>query len=121
MYRDPYATLTVRSLAHVVAKLSGVPVSDILGSRHIASHAKARHIVAWLARRFTRTSLPVIARVMQRRHHTTVLHSVARVNLVIAEEHIVAPVPDTPEAWAAALWDAEWPDLRNRDPMKVRA
>lgn len=110
---------TIRSLAEVVSRCSGVPVLEILGPRHTPVVSKARQVVMWLARRYTSSSTTIIAVHTGRRNHTSVLYSVGRVDLAIRDSGIAAPLCDTPEAWAAALWAAEWPRLGNRDPMKL--
>lgn len=115
----PARRTTVRSLAEVVSRCSGLPVSDILGPRHTAAFAKARQVVTWLARRYTTSSTTVIAVHTGRKDHTTVLHSAARVELAIREANIASPAADTPEAWAAALWGTAWPPLNYRRPRKV--
>jgi chromosomal replication initiation ATPase DnaA len=112
---------TILSLAEVVSQFSGVRVTDITGPGRTAAVAKARHIVSWLARRFTRQSSSVIARHTGGRDHSTALYSIARVSLAICEASIAAPVIDTPEAWTDALWEAHWPSLRRRDPMRLRS
>jgi chromosomal replication initiation ATPase DnaA len=115
----PPRRTTIRSLAVVVSQCSGVPVSDIIGHRRFAALAKARHILSWLARRYTRSSAPVIATHTGRREHTTALYSVARVHLAIREADIAAPADDVAEAWAAILWVTPWPALNSRDPMRL--
>jgi chromosomal replication initiation ATPase DnaA len=117
----PAQRTTIRSLAEVVSTVSGLPVADILGPRHTASEAKARQIVTWLSRRYTKSSTTTIATHTGRKDHTTVLHSAARVALAIREANIAAPASDTPEAWTVALWEAAWPPLNYRRPRKVRA
>lgn len=133
MYADPFQDFaqspvarlrqrtTIRSLAEVVSTVSGVPASDIVGPRHTAAFSKARQVVSWLARRYTNSSSPVIARYTGRKDHTTALHSIARVDLAIREAGIAAPAADTPEAWAAVLWDSQWPPLNYRNPMQLRS
>jgi Bacterial dnaA protein helix-turn-helix len=111
---------TIRSLAVVVSHCSGSRVSDILGPSHGAVVSKARQILTWLARRYTSHSTTVIATHTGRKNHTTVLHSIARVDLAIREAAIVPPAADTPEAWAAVLWAATWPALGYRNLTKMR-
>lgn len=113
--------MTIRSMAEVVSRCSGVPVPDILGPSHAAGVSKARQIATWLARRYTSSSTTVIATHTGRKDHTTVLHSMARVELAIREADIARPADDTPEAWAAALWETAWPPLNYRRPRQVRA
>lgn len=115
----PARRTTIRSLAEVVSRCSGVPVPDIVGPSHTAGVSKARQIATWLARRYTSSSTTVIAVHTGRKDHTTVLHSTARVELAIREADIPAPADDTPEAWAAALWEAAWPPLNYRRPRQV--
>ena len=111
---------SIRSLAHAVAKRSGVGVTDILGKGRRSDPVKARHILTWLARRFTKSSAPVIASALRRRDHTAVLYSVARVNLAIRETGIPSPPCNTPEAWTSLLWTADWPELGRHDPRRPR-
>lgn len=112
---------TIRSLADVVYQCSGVPVSDIVGRCRLAGIAKARHIVSWLARRYTNASSAVIATHTGRKDHTTALYSVARVNLAIHEANISAPSADTAEVWASVLWATPWPAVNYRNPMRLRS
>lgn len=116
----PAQASSVRSLTEVVSKVSGLRISDILGRSHVPDHAKARHIVSWLARRFTGSSAAAIATHIRRKDHTAVLYGVAKVELVIREAPICAPPANEAEAWARALWTAFWPALGNRDPLKMR-
>lgn len=116
----PARRTTIRSLTEVVSTVSGHSVADITGPRHTAGASKARQIVTWLSRRYTLCSTSVIARHTGRKDHTTVLHSTARVELAIREANIAPPASDTPEDWAAALWESTWPRLNYRRPMRVR-
>lgn len=112
--------VSIRSLVGVVSKISGLPASDILGPCRVTHFSKARHIAAWLARRFTGCGTSRIAKGIRRKDHASVIYALARVDLAIEEAPIASPGADTPEAWAAALWEAQWPVLARRDPMKAR-
>ena len=111
---------TIRTLAHAVSKRSGIGVTDILGTSRRSDAVKARHILTWLARRFIRSSAPIIATALRRRDHTAVLYSIARVNLAIREARIPSPCSETPEDWAGVLWNADWPALGRHDPRRPR-
>jgi chromosomal replication initiation ATPase DnaA len=117
----PAQRTTILSLVEIVSQSSGVRVTDITGTGRTAAVTKSRHIVSWLARRFTRQSSSVIARHTGGRDHSTALYSIARVRLAICEASIASPVIDTPEAWTDVLWAAHWPALRRRDPMRMRS
>lgn len=116
----PAQPISIRGFVVAVSRVSGLAVSDILGPCRVPIYAKARHIAAWLARRYTDASLPAIARQLRRKDHQTIAHAIARVDLAIKEAPICAPALDTPKEWVPVLWAAQWPALNNRNPMKER-
>jgi chromosomal replication initiator protein len=56
-----------------------MPKHEMLSPRLFRRMSRPRMIAMCLAREFTGGSMPVIARVFKRGHHTTVLHAVRRV------------------------------------------
>lgn len=67
---------SVRQVLAVVSAEFETPLSDLLSERRQRRLVRPRQAAMWLAREFTRHSLPTIGRAM-RRDHTTVLHGIA--------------------------------------------
>jgi hypothetical protein len=111
--------ITLRSLTETVSQHAGVPVTDIVGPTRRPDCVRARHIVSWLARRFTNKSATIIVHHLGRHNHTTALWGAARIDLAIREAGILPPPLNTPRAWTVALWNAKWPLLRYRNPMRA--
>lgn len=105
--------LRVADILSLVSHLSGLPVTEILSDRRCTSTVKARHIVAWLARRFTHRSLKEIGRQLGKRDHTTLMHGLSRVDYAVSDIQLAAE-PNTLGAWAVALWRADWPPIAGR-------
>lgn len=70
--------LTVRSIGRLVGDYYSVKWDDILSHRRTADVTRPRHVTAWAARHHTHLSLPAIGRRMGGRDHTTVRHSVLK-------------------------------------------
>jgi chromosomal replication initiation ATPase DnaA len=98
----------VKDILLMVSAMSYQPPMAIVSPRRDATVLRPRQVVCWLARRFTRRSLPEIARSLHR-DHSTVLHTVRRM------DHVTAalgrcPAEDTPDAWAELLLSVDpWP------------
>ena len=103
----PSGLRTVTPLIRYVSRLTHHPQRDLIGPYRDANLVKARHIVMWLARRFTERSLPEIGRALGCRDHTTIMHGCRKVERVIAT--VGLPDRDTPEDWARLLWARQWP------------
>lgn len=58
---------------------TGVPISEILGSRRTPDLSHLRHYVMWRARVETGLSYPQIGKYMGNKDHTTVLHGVKKI------------------------------------------
>jgi hypothetical protein len=97
----------VSYLARIVAEVSDIPVEDITSRNVKTGPCKARHIVAWLAIKYTQFSLPAIASALGRDDHTTCINARDRVGMVVSQ--LGAPSVLTPRAWAFHLWNAQWP------------
>lgn len=76
--------ITIEAILIHVAHRYDTEVSDILSDRRHREIAFPRQITAYLARKLTPHSLPVIARKM-RRDHTTILHAVRKIERKISE------------------------------------
>lgn len=73
----------VKDILEMVAAMSHQAPMAIVSPRRDVTVLRPRQTVCWLARRFTRHSLPEIARSMHR-DHSTVLHTVRRMDRVVA-------------------------------------
>jgi chromosomal replication initiation ATPase DnaA len=80
IHRRPTASAAQRARAAVAAVSSrtGVPVEEIFGRKRIPAVASARHEAIWRVRRVTNWSLPRVGRYFAERDHTTILHSIRR-------------------------------------------
>jgi hypothetical protein len=73
-----------RFIAECCAAL-GVSVADVLGrSREAGPEMHARHLLSYLLRERHGLSFPRIARVMHRLDHTTSMHSVQKIRVLLA-------------------------------------
>jgi hypothetical protein len=101
----PYKTgcsPAVRQTIQAVADMAGVPMSAIVSPRRDPETVTVRQAGIWIARRFTNRSLVAIASEVGDRDHSTIVHSIKRVERMIADNGI-QPAEDTPEAWTATL------------------
>lgn len=71
--------LGVHEIVALVSSRTQVPTQDILGDCREPAIADARHIAVYLCRRLLRMSYPELARAFNRRCHSSVMHSVSRV------------------------------------------
>ena len=72
------AAQRARDAVAAVSSRTGVPVGEIFGRNRIAAVASARHEAIWRVRRVTNWSLPRVGRYFAERDHTTILHSIRR-------------------------------------------
>lgn len=104
--------LKFSDLMRLVSQETGFPMHDLCSQRRNVDLVKARQIAMWLGRRFTIMSSPAIGTRMGGRDHTTVLHGQKRVREIIEQ---IGPAPrETPQAWLAHLWKADWGKVRTR-------
>jgi hypothetical protein len=76
---------TIRSIQEAVARLFDLPVDELRQESTRRAVAVPRQIAIYLAKLMTDASLPEIGRHFGGRHHTTVMHSIAKVHNF--EEH----------------------------------
>jgi hypothetical protein len=77
--------ILVKDCADVVSTILQVSIKDLYGDRKQKWVAEARMYVYWLAKEYTRFSLPRIGRAM-RRDHSTILHGIRKINKLIEEK-----------------------------------
>jgi 7,8-dihydro-6-hydroxymethylpterin-pyrophosphokinase len=82
----------VRLIVEAAAQRFGVSYLDILSSRRTARVVLPRQIAAHLARKHTARSLTEIGRLMGGRDHTTILHSCAKVEQLLARPDVARAV-----------------------------
>jgi len=95
-------TVSIQHLFAVVELETGLSRADLTGGSRDYRVCKARWILTWLARRYTRLSLREIGEYLDR-DRTTIRHGIALVERVIRACKI-KPRADGPSAWAYALW-----------------
>lgn len=74
----------VREIQDLVCKLLKVRRVDLLSARRDRMSVMARQIAMYLCKRYTPNSFPDLGRRFGGRDHTTVLHAVARVDLMVS-------------------------------------
>lgn len=72
------AFMTAR-IIRMVAKTYGVTATDVVSDRRTADVVRPRQVAMYLAKTLTQRSLPWIGRQFGNRDHTTVLHSVNKI------------------------------------------
>jgi hypothetical protein len=84
----------IRLIVHITARYFQVSTKEVLGRSRFSRLVKPRHVAIYLAKKVTGRSLPDIARYMDNRDHTSILHAVRRIESKLAENdpHITAAV-----------------------------
>jgi chromosomal replication initiator protein len=77
---------TIASIQQAVASMFGLSVEELTqrSSRHVV--ALPRQIAMYLVKQMTDASLPEIGRHFGGRHHTTVMHSIAKIHKLRSSE-----------------------------------
>lgn len=77
---------TIKEIQEAVAHLFGLSAEDLRqgSSRHVV--ALPRQIAMYLVKQMTDASLPEIGRHFGGRHHTTVMHSIAKIHKLRSSE-----------------------------------
>jgi len=78
---------------------TGVPAAGLVSQHRQAPITATRHIAGWIGVRRYHRSYPLVGRVMDR-DHTTILHSVRKIDRMIAERGLTVPA----DPMAAALY-----------------
>ena len=92
--------------------------SDFYSRERKYKQVMARHIVYYLARRYTRMSLPEIAKRVGKKDHTTVLSGIRRVDRLIEknDEALIAQIADIREQLETLM-----PFVKGRLPPKEKS
>ena len=81
----PRKDLSFHSIMHAVCLACGVSQTALVAKSRRHAVCDARHILFWLARRYTGQSLVWIGQHVGGRDHTTVLHGVEKVEANMAD------------------------------------
>jgi len=76
--RERVHTLSIRQVIHLCAKKHGLTTADILGHTRTKKYIEARQEATWLLYQKDTMSKSLIARHMNRRDHTSVVHLLRR-------------------------------------------
>ena len=72
--------VTIESIQRVVAEQFGMRVADLKQKNNSRNVVIPRQIAMYLAKQMTEASLPEIGRQFGNKHHTTVMHSIAKID-----------------------------------------
>jgi chromosomal replication initiator protein len=90
---------TITSIQEAVASMFGLTVEELRQGSNRRVIAVPRQIAMYLAKQMTDASLPEIGRHFGGRHHTTVMHSIAKVHELrsceVELEHAVSTLLST--------------------------
>jgi transposase-like protein len=94
----------IAEIIDLVASVTKTRREELFSERRQRDLVRKRHMVMWLARRFTGRSLTKIGFHVGGKDHTTVIHGCRYFDNLIKEPKIGEPAEDTAEAWAQHLW-----------------
>ncbi|MBI2822064.1 MAG: chromosomal replication initiator protein DnaA [Acidobacteria bacterium] len=77
---DPQRALSIELIQKIVAEHFSLKVSDLKAKNNSRSVAEPRQIAMYLCKELTDCSLPQIGREFGGKHHTTVLHSIRKID-----------------------------------------
>ena len=72
--------ITIEAIQRAVAEQFGMRVSDLKQKNNSRNVVVPRQIAMYLAKQMTEASLPEIGRQFGNKHHTTVMHSIAKID-----------------------------------------
>jgi chromosomal replication initiator protein len=72
--------ITIEAIQRTVAEQFGMKVSDLKQKNNSRNVVVPRQIAMYLAKQMTEASLPEIGRQFGNKHHTTVMHSIAKID-----------------------------------------
>src|SRR5579863_10197913 len=72
--------VTIEAIQRAVAELFGMRVADLKQKNNSRNVVVPRQIAMYLAKQMTEASLPEIGRQFGNKHHTTVMHSIAKID-----------------------------------------
>ena len=88
----PRGTPKIAEIIEAVCNEYRVSRNELLSPRQEWRTVRPRQVAIWLAKTLTRHSLPEIGRQFEDRHHTTILHSVRRIDALKEKDPELAGV-----------------------------
>jgi chromosomal replication initiator protein len=80
LIEDEERAITIELVQKVVAEHFGMKVADLKSKSNARNIALPRQVAMYLCKNLTKASLPEIGREFGGKHHTTVLHSINKIN-----------------------------------------
>jgi chromosomal replication initiator protein len=77
---------TIKAIQNAVARMFGLSIEDLQTESRARNIAVPRQIAMYLAKQLTDASLPEIGQQFGRKHHTSVMHSIARIHQLRATD-----------------------------------
>lgn len=87
--------LTIDDIQRRVCEFYGAKVSEVLSSKRTQSITKPRHVAMYLSKILTTKSLPEIGKKFGGKDHTSVIHSVRKIERLIMDDPVMAKDVDT--------------------------
>ncbi len=88
--REANRKITIEEIQRKVAEHYNILLADLIGPRRYQTVTRPRQIAMYLAKQLTSRSLPEIGRRFGGRDHTTVMHSVRRIEALKTEDSQIA-------------------------------
>jgi chromosomal replication initiator protein len=79
-------SITIEVIQKVVADYYSLRVSDLKSKSNTRNIAVPRQVAMYLCKTLTKSSLPEIGREFGGKHHTTVLHSINKINALYEQK-----------------------------------
>ncbi|WP_342361371.1 helix-turn-helix domain-containing protein [Terrarubrum flagellatum] len=93
--------MPIAEIIGIVAEAFGTPEIEIRSQRRSRTVAQARQVAMWLAKQATLSSLPEIGRHFADRDHTTVIHAVNKIDVIVTK--MPKPGDVSVRGWALAF------------------
>lgn len=90
----PAAGLTIDRITRCVAEHYKMSVEELKAKNNSRSVAVPRQIAMYLCKRLTRSSFPEIGKAFGGKHHTTVMHSVEKVDGLVRDDRVFHKLVD---------------------------
>jgi chromosomal replication initiator protein len=86
---------TILAIQRAVANRFGISVSDLVGKGSTRAIVVPRQIAMYVAKQLTHASLPEIGKQFGGKHHTTVMHSIAKVSEQRKTDRVLQSIIDS--------------------------
>jgi chromosomal replication initiator protein len=86
---DKSKDISIEMIQKAVADHFQLKVSDLKSEKRIKMHVVPRQIAIYICRELTKSSYPEIGEKFGGKDHSTVIHSVKKINRVLAQDHAI--------------------------------